>query len=104
MLPPFVIFRNEGHITGRLLRRPQHHNGADPWPTFSPARTQCIDVFLASNPFAPEIVAKRAPDALLYRQPTVLPMYYLIDDSSRDVKKFLPLTQYYIRTIFVDIM
>ncbi len=39
MLPPFVIIRNEGHITGRLLRRPQHHNGADPWPTFSPART-----------------------------------------------------------------
>ena len=59
--------------------------------------------YLEGNDFIAGLVADRAATRLLYRQPSILLVYWLVAERGADLKARWPLTDDELRPIFADL-
>lgn len=65
--------------------------------------TERIESFLARKPFITQQIAERARQKLLFRQPSILLVYMLVDEQPSATREKWPLTPKELRPIFVDL-
>lgn len=69
----------------------------------SSVNVEDINTYLRGNPFIYNIIRKNYPQNLLYRQPIVLALYYLIATKRNLMKQHWPLTPALLQPLFTDL-
>lgn len=110
------LIDSDRHSTESNARMYRHYVGVEPTPTglegllvknliplLDGTWEEELNRFLASNRRIGKVIAEKAASSLLHRQPSVLLVYYLVENKGELLRQNWPLTVEELRSFFTDL-